>query len=177
MSLIASRVETFEEVGYEFAYDTLAGTPPFQIGETLTFVTPAGTAELLRHTANDDGLTGTMRIRLLTGTVPANDTTMTGGASGATAAVNGAVSSITEGAIGSKCHGYCLRTDGSVNAIVEFKKTNTAGAVIWKDVCLAADLAKPHSFEVPLGYREGAVLFVTVSGPGGGAAKVDVQFD
>lgn len=82
-----------------------------------------------------------------------------------------------EGEIGSKCHGYCLRTDGAVNAVVEFKDAVTGGAVIWKDICLAADLAKPHSFEVPLGFREGGVLFVTVSGPGGGTAEVDIQFD
>jgi len=77
-------------LGYEFAWDNEGGTPPFVIGETLTFTAPsAGTAYLSELT--DDGTTGRMKIRMLTGTVPVDDTDITGGTSGATADVDGAV--------------------------------------------------------------------------------------
>jgi len=75
--------------GYRFAYDAEA-SGPFVVGETLTFVTPAGTAVLSELV--DSGTTGYMVIGpMLTGTVPADNTTMTGGTSSATAAVNGSV--------------------------------------------------------------------------------------
>lgn len=76
-------------LGREFAWDTEGGTPPFQLGETLTFTLPAGTAYL--SSFRDDGTTGRMQIRMLTGTVPTDNSTITGGTSGATAIVNGAV--------------------------------------------------------------------------------------
>ncbi len=76
-------------LGYEFAWDTEGGTPPFVRGETITFVTPSGTGYL--SMIRDDGTTGRMQIRLLTGSVPVDNTTMTGGTSGATGIVNGAV--------------------------------------------------------------------------------------
>lgn len=55
-------------------------------GETLTFTSPAGTAKLLEIT--DNGTTGYMLIRMLTGDVPVNNSTISGGTSGRTANVN-----------------------------------------------------------------------------------------
>lgn len=75
-------------LGYSFAYDNEA-SGPFQKGETLTFTSPAGTAYLSELT--DDGTTGRMKIRMLTGSVPANNSPISGGTSSATADVNGAV--------------------------------------------------------------------------------------
>lgn len=75
-------------LGYEFAYDN-EGSGPFQLGETLTFTAPAATAYL--SSLRDDGLTGRMQIRLLTGSVPTDNSTITGGTSLATADVNGVV--------------------------------------------------------------------------------------
>lgn len=68
-----------------FQYDNEA-LGPFTDGETLTFG-GGGTATLLE--LRDDGTTGWMRVRMLTGSVPANDETITGGTSSATADVNG----------------------------------------------------------------------------------------
>jgi hypothetical protein len=77
-------------LGYRFFYDNEGGTPPFQVGETLTFTSPAGTAKLVR--LQDYGTTGEMWIGpILTGSVPVNNSTISGGTSGATADVNGAV--------------------------------------------------------------------------------------
>jgi len=76
-------------LGYEFAWDTEGGTPPFQLGESLSFTSPTGTAYL--SLLRDDGTTGRMQIRMLTGTVPTDNSTITGGTSGATAIVNGTV--------------------------------------------------------------------------------------
>lgn len=72
-------------LGFYFAYDGESGGP-FQRGETLTFTggETAYLSELL-----DLGTTGYMKCRLLTGSMPVNDDTITGGTSGATAAVNG----------------------------------------------------------------------------------------
>jgi len=75
-------------LGYNFAYDTEA-SGPFQKGETLTFTSPAGTAYLSE--LQDDGTTGRLKIRMLTGTVPTDNSTITGGTSSCTAAVNGIV--------------------------------------------------------------------------------------
>ena len=76
-------------LGYEFAWDNEGGTPPFQLGETLTFTAPsAGTAYLSKLV--DDGTTGRMQIRMLTGTIPVDGNDITG-ASGATADVDGVV--------------------------------------------------------------------------------------
>lgn len=77
-------------LGYRFQYDTEANGP-FVVGETLTFVSPAGTARLAE--LYDNGTTGFMYIgEMLTGDVPTDNTTMTGGTSSATASVNGSVS-------------------------------------------------------------------------------------
>ncbi len=74
-------------LGYRFNYDTEA-SGPFVIGETLTFTSPAGTAKLV--SLRDLGTTGEMVIsEPLTGAVPADNSTISGGTSGATATVNG----------------------------------------------------------------------------------------
>lgn len=75
-------------LGREFAWDNEGGTPPFVRGETLTF-SGGGTAYL--SMLRDDGTSGRMQIRMLTGAVPVNDETFSGGTSSATGAVNGTV--------------------------------------------------------------------------------------
>ncbi len=76
--------------GYRFQYDAESGGP-FTIGETLTFTSPSGTARLAE--LYDNGTTGFMSIgQMLTGSVPTDNSTITGGTSSATAAVNGSVS-------------------------------------------------------------------------------------
>lgn len=82
---------TVGPLGYRFAWDTEAGTPPFVVGETLTFTSPAGTAVLAE--LFDNGTTGFMNIGpMVTGAAPTDNSTITGGTSGCTAIVNGAVS-------------------------------------------------------------------------------------
>ncbi len=77
-------------LGYRFQYDNEGGTPPFQVGETLTFTSPAGTAILADLI--DWGTTGELVIgEMLTGTKPTDNSTISGGTSGATADVNGTV--------------------------------------------------------------------------------------
>lgn len=75
-------------LAYTFAYDAESGGP-FTDGETLTF-TGGETAKLLELI--DNGTTGYMTVRLLTGSVPVDNDTITGGSSSATATVNGTVS-------------------------------------------------------------------------------------
>ena len=79
--------ELFRGITHEFAYDGEAGGPWTQ-NETLTFGNGA-TAALLA--VDDQGTTGTMWVQLLTGSAPSDNDTITGGSSGATAAVNGSV--------------------------------------------------------------------------------------
>ena len=75
--------------GRRFEYDGEAGGP-FQVGETLTFTSPAGTAKLAAII--DRGTTGELVIGpMLTGSPPTDNSGITGGTSGATAAVNGSV--------------------------------------------------------------------------------------
>lgn len=77
-------------LGRRFQYDTEA-SGPFVVGETLTFGSPAGTARLAE--LYDNGTTGFMYIgEMLSGSVPTDNSTISGGTSGATAAVNGSVS-------------------------------------------------------------------------------------
>ena len=73
-------------LGYEFAYDAEV-SGPFIRGETLTFGSPVGTAYL--SALRDDGTTGRMQVRMLTGSVPTDNSTITAGTK--TANVNGAV--------------------------------------------------------------------------------------
>lgn len=76
-------------LGYRFAYDAEA-SGPFAVGETLTFTSPSGTAVL--HALQDDGSTGYMVIsEAVTGSLPADNSGITGGTSAATASVNGSV--------------------------------------------------------------------------------------
>jgi len=72
--------------GYIFQYYG-ESSGPFDLGETLTFTSPAGTAYL--SDLVDDGDTGWMIVRMLTGDPPEDDGTISGGGSGATANVNG----------------------------------------------------------------------------------------
>ena len=73
-------------LGYLIAYYNEGGTPPFVDGETLTFG-GGGTAKLLL--LRDDGTTGYLYVRLLTGSPPVADETITGGTSGCTAQADG----------------------------------------------------------------------------------------
>ena len=83
-------------LGRRFQYDTEVGT--FTVGETITFVTPAGTARLAEY--YDNTPTGFMYIgEMLTGSVPTDNTTMTGGTSGATATVNGTPSIVVQASV------------------------------------------------------------------------------
>lgn len=80
-------------LGYKFAYDAESGGP-FTVGETLTFTSPAGTAILAD--LYDNGTTGFMYIsEALSGSIPTDNSTITGGSSSATANVNGTVSADT----------------------------------------------------------------------------------
>jgi|TARA_Y100000310_G_scaffold127563_1_gene126699 hypothetical protein len=65
-------------------YDNESGGP-FTLGESLSW--PSGTGSLEKLT--DGGTTGSMEIRLLTGVVPTDNETITGGSSSATADTNG----------------------------------------------------------------------------------------
>lgn len=76
-------------LGFSFAFDNEA-SGPFVIGETVTFTSPAGTGYVSEIVSNPDN-TGRMNCRLLTGVNPADNSTMAGGTSFATADVNGAV--------------------------------------------------------------------------------------
>jgi hypothetical protein len=72
-------------LGYDIAYTTEAGGP-FTDNETLTF-SGGGTARL--NVLVDNGTTGRMNIRMLTGTAPIATETISGGSSSATAVVGG----------------------------------------------------------------------------------------
>jgi len=73
-------------LGYKFYYDNEGGTPPFVVGETVTFDTP-GTAIVAE--VRDYGLYGELVIgEILTGSLPADDDTITGDG-GCTGDVNG----------------------------------------------------------------------------------------
>ena len=72
---------------YYFRYDNEAAGP-FTEGEALTFATPTGTATLLE--LDDRGNYGYMLVRMLTGSVPIDNTSITGDSSSATANVDAA---------------------------------------------------------------------------------------
>jgi hypothetical protein len=71
-------------VDYKIDYDGESGGP-FTEGETLTW--SGGSAELVM--LYDAGTTGEMYVSLISGSAPADNTTITGGTSSATASVNG----------------------------------------------------------------------------------------
>lgn len=79
--------ELFQGISHSFSYDNEA-SGPFQEDEILTFGNGA-TGILLA--LNDQGATGTMYIQLQTGVAPADNDTITGGTSSATADINGTV--------------------------------------------------------------------------------------
>lgn len=78
--------DVFRGVTHQWNYDNLSLT--FDTAETVTWAT--GSAQILA----DDGA-GTMWVQLLTGVVPSDNDALTGGTSGATADVNGSVTSRT----------------------------------------------------------------------------------
>lgn len=84
-STIAVRKYRVGKPTYSFTFDGDTGT--FVVGEILTIGTPTATAEVLYL-----GASKTMVIALMSGTVPADNSTLLGQASGATADVAGAVS-------------------------------------------------------------------------------------
>lgn len=81
--------ELFIGVTHSFAYDNEL-TGPFVQNEVLTFGNGA-TAALLA--LDDQGTTGNMYVQLLTGVAPGDNDTISGGTSGATADIAGAVTS------------------------------------------------------------------------------------
>ena len=102
-----------------FAFDNEAGGP-FTLGETVSWSAGASTGKLVLYTT--DGDVGTMAIQLLTGSLPPNDTALTGVGSSATADVNGDI--IEDYSIDSeetiergRYREYSLLTDGG---LVEF---------------------------------------------------------
>lgn len=81
-----------------FNYDTEVGGP-FVVGETLTFAAPVATGVLMALT--DLGVTGTMTVAMVAGAATLLDNaTITGGTSAATAAINGAVTTLCEETVG-----------------------------------------------------------------------------
>ncbi len=77
--------------GFSFFYDNEAGGP-FQVDEIITFTSPAGTARVNAIYNTDVGVQVFIGP-MLTGSQPTDNSGMTGGTSGATADVNGAVPS------------------------------------------------------------------------------------
>ncbi|MEK7100902.1 MAG: hypothetical protein AAB921_02270, partial [Patescibacteria group bacterium] len=75
-------------LGYEFAFDGETGTD-FVVGDALDFTTPTGTG-YLSYVRYDTATTGRMQIRLLTGSVP-TDNTLVEFSTTKDATVNGAV--------------------------------------------------------------------------------------
>ncbi len=86
--------ELFRGITHQIVYDGESGGP-FTQGEILSWGTglTAGTAALLA--LGDDGTTGDLYVQLLTGVVPADNMTITGGTSSATALVNVTVTART----------------------------------------------------------------------------------
>jgi hypothetical protein len=82
--------EYYDSANLTVPYDTLA-VSTFTVGETVTF-SGGSTAIVITDNATDS-----MTVRLAEGdATPANDETITGGTSGATAAVNGTATALTQ---------------------------------------------------------------------------------
>lgn len=80
--------------GFRFEYDNEA-SGPFVVGETVTFTSPAGTAVVAN--VIDRGVIGELVIGpMLTGTLPTDNSGITGGTSSATADVDGSVNSFID---------------------------------------------------------------------------------
>jgi len=86
--------ELFRGITHQWAYDGEAAGP-FAEDEILSWGTGATAGTGLLLALDDDGSTGTHWIQLLTGVAPSDNVTITGGTSGATALVNGSVTTRT----------------------------------------------------------------------------------
>lgn len=86
--------ELFRGVTHQWNYDNEA-SGPFAEDEILSWGTGATAGTGLLLALLDSGTTGTMWIQLLTGVVPADNATITGGTSSATCLVNGSVTART----------------------------------------------------------------------------------
>ncbi len=91
-NLVSGDYAMVAERGYRFNYDgESGGSGTFAVGETLTFSSPAGTAKVTK--VIDRGSTGELWIGpILTGSVPTDNSTFTGGTSSTSGVVNGTVS-------------------------------------------------------------------------------------
>jgi len=94
--------ELFRGITHQFAYDGESGGP-FTEPEALSW--SGGTGQLLA--IDDNGVTGTIWMQILTGTAPSDNDTITGGTSSATCLVNG---SVTERSISIP---FCGQSTGS----------------------------------------------------------------
>lgn len=88
---IAYKDETVLGSTHVFDYDNEGGTPPFQVAEILTF---GNGATAVLDILDDQGSIGTLTVTMASGDVPADDDTISGGTSGATADINGAVDEV-----------------------------------------------------------------------------------
>jgi len=84
--------ELFRGITHEWGYDNEA-SGPFTEDETLSWGTGATAGEGILLALDDQGVTGTMWIQLLTGVVPTDNDEITGGSSSATCDVAGSVTS------------------------------------------------------------------------------------
>ena len=100
--------------GSQFAYDNEA-SGPFTVGEYLQFGTSDARAKLLY--LDDQGTTGTMIVDEVSGTI-ADNNTITGITSGATADVNG---SVTDGGV-----------DGGRAQVLAIDDQGTTGTIWWQ---------------------------------------------
>ena len=80
----------FRGITHQFDYDNDSGGP-FTEPEAISWT--SGTGQLLA--IDDNGTTGTIWMQLLTGTVPSDDDTITGGSSSATCDVDGSITART----------------------------------------------------------------------------------
>ncbi len=84
---------TAAATGWRFDYDN-EDSGPFQVAETITFTSPAGTADIAHLVDNGDD--GTIVIEdMATGSTPTDNSGMTGGTSNATGDVGGDVARVT----------------------------------------------------------------------------------
>ena len=122
--------ELFRGITHSFAYDSETGGP-FTQNEILTFGNGAS-ATLLAFA--DEGSSGRMYVQLLTGSAPTNADTITGDGSGATAVINGSVTTRTVNAafIGAStgsaiigAYGIGIETDDLTASDQLFDLTNT----------------------------------------------------
>lgn len=131
-NLISGDQVLVAERGYRFEYDT--GTTGWVVGETLTFTTPAGTAKLTK--VIDNGATGQIWIGpMLSGTVPANDTTLAGAVGAGT--VNGTISNdvnlrqlinnaLIDGTVTSVVTSTAIPLDTPAAGVIRILRTNGA---------------------------------------------------